>query len=207
VPLRGQDQVIGVLYVNSSIPHLFDAEGQQLLSTLGDQAAIAIEKTQLYEQIRAHAAELEVRVEERTAELAEANEEISALNEQLRAENLRMGAELEITRQLQQLILPKPEELAAVAGLDIAGYMEPADEVGGDYYDVLADNGQVKIGIGDVTGHGLESGMVMLMTQMAVRTLLTSGETDPVRFLDIEPHLVPQCAAHGDGQEFNLGVD
>jgi sigma-B regulation protein RsbU (phosphoserine phosphatase) len=83
------------------------------------------------------------------------------------------------------MILPAPEELGAIDGLDIAGYMDPADEVGGDYYDVLAEKGQVKIGIGDVTGHGLESGMVMLMTQMAVRTLLTSGENDPVRFLDI----------------------
>ena len=128
---------------------------------------------------------LEQRVEERTAELATANDEISALNEQLKADNLRMGAELEVTRQLQQMILPAPEELVAIDGLDIAGYMDPADEVGGDYYDVLAQSGQIKIGIGDVTRHGLESGMVMLMTQMAVRTLLTSGETDPVRFLDI----------------------
>jgi sigma-B regulation protein RsbU (phosphoserine phosphatase) len=128
---------------------------------------------------------LEQRVEARTAELASANGEIRTLNEQLKAENLRMGAELAVTRQLQQMILPASEELVAIDGLDIAGYMEPANEVGGDYYDVLAANGQVKIGIGDVTGHGLESGMVMLMTQMAVRTLLISGETDPVRFLDI----------------------
>ncbi len=69
--------------------------------------------------------------------------------------------------------------------LDIAGYMEPAEEVGGDYYDALRHNGQLKIGIGDVTGHGLESGVLMLMVQTAVRTLLTSGEKDPVRFMDI----------------------
>ena len=122
---------------------------------------------------------------ERTAQLAHANEEITALNEQLKEENLRLGAELEVTRRLQQLILPKPEELAAVEGLDIAGYMEPADEVGGDYYDVLQHNGAVKIGIGDVTGHGLESGMLMLMAQMGIRTLMHSDETDPVRFLDV----------------------
>src|SRR5262245_26052826 len=54
----------------------------------------------------------------------------------------------------------------------------------GDYYDVLQHNGQIKIGIGDVTGHGLESGVLMLMTQAIVRALLIHGETDPVRFLD-----------------------
>ncbi len=51
--------------------------------------------------------------------------------------------------------------------------MKPADEVGGDYYDVLQSNGRVVFGIGDVTGHGLESSMLMLMVQMAVRTRLT----------------------------------
>ena len=103
----------------------------------------------------------------------------------LRAENFRMSAELEVTRQLQQMILPKPEELEAIEGLEIAGFMEPADEVGGDYYDVLPKDGKVKIGIGDVTGHGLESGMLMLMAQTAVRTLQESNQTDPVQFLDI----------------------
>jgi sigma-B regulation protein RsbU (phosphoserine phosphatase) len=91
---------------------------------------------------------------------------------------------LEITRQIQQMLLPTADALRDIDGLDIACYMEPADEVGGDYYDVLQHNGQIKIGIGDVTGHGLESGVVMVMTQAVIRALLTSGETDHVRFLD-----------------------
>ncbi|NJK27381.1 MAG: SpoIIE family protein phosphatase [Coleofasciculaceae cyanobacterium SM2_3_26] len=120
-----------------------------------------------------------------TAALDRANARIGSLNEQLKAENLRLSAELEVTRRLQQILLPKPEELAQVPDLDIAGFMEPAEEVGGDYYDVLVDKGHVKIGIGDVTGHGLESGVLMLMVQTAVRTLLESNETDPVRFLNV----------------------
>ena len=127
---------------------------------------------------------LEDKVKERTAELAQANEAIIALNEKLKQENLRMGAELDIARQLQQMVLPKPEELEVIEGLDLAGYMAPADEVGGDYYDVLHSDGLVTMGIGDVTGHGLESGILMLMTQTAVRTLQEIKESDPVRFLD-----------------------
>jgi serine phosphatase RsbU (regulator of sigma subunit) len=123
--------------------------------------------------------------EQKTREVFLANQEISALNDRLKEENLRLGAELEVTRQLQQMLLPKESELKQVAGLDIAGYMAPADEVGGDYYDVLQFNGRVLIAMGDVTGHGLESGVFMLMAQTAVRTLLTSNETDPARFLDV----------------------
>ncbi len=102
-----------------------------------------------------------------------------------RQENRRMGTELEITRRLQQMVLPRAHELSAIEHLDIAGFMEPATEVGGDYYDVLEHEGRVKIGIGDVTGHGLESGVLMLMVQMAVRTLLTNNVTNPEQFLTV----------------------
>lgn len=116
--------------------------------------------------------------------LEKANQQILSLNNLLKEENLRMSGELEVTRKLQEMILPKDHELALIIGLDISGFMEPAAEVGGDYYDVLQQNGRIKIGIGDVTGHGLESGMLMIMVQTAVRTLLQNDESDPVRFLD-----------------------
>jgi sigma-B regulation protein RsbU (phosphoserine phosphatase) len=118
-------------------------------------------------------------------EIETANLQILQLNERLQADNIRLKSELDATRRLQQMILPKTSELESVEGLDIAGYMEPADEVGGDYYDVLNLDGKIKIGIGDVTGHGLESGMLMLMVQTAVRTLQEVEETNPVRFMDI----------------------
>jgi phosphoserine phosphatase RsbU/P len=131
---------------------------------------------------------LEDKVRERTDSLASANEEILALNERLKEDNLRLGAELNVARHIQMMLLPKSDELV-IEGLDLSGYMKPADEVGGDYYDVLLTKTRdgrklVTIGVGDVTGHGLESGVLMLMTQTAVRTLTEMGTTNPVVFLD-----------------------
>jgi len=103
---------------------------------------------------------------------------------QLREDNLRMSAEFEVSRRLQQMLLPKEQELEQVANLDIAGFMEPVDNVGGDYYDVLQHEGRILFGIGDATGHGLESGMLALMIQSAVRTLLENGERDWPKFLN-----------------------
>ena len=103
----------------------------------------------------------------------------------LQSDNLRMRKELEMLRQMQRMILPTPEELATIEALEIAGYMEPADEVGGDYYDILYTDNLVTIAIGDVTGHGLESGILMVMTQTAIRTLKEIQELDPVKFLDV----------------------
>ena len=116
-------------------------------------------------------------------ELVDANREINSLNQRLTVENYRMSSELAVTRKLQEMILPRTKELKSIEELDIVGFMEPADEVGGDYYDVLQRNGRIKIGIGDVTGHGLESGVIMIMVQTAIRTLLINGEGNPVKFL------------------------
>ena len=117
--------------------------------------------------------------------LAKANEEIEKLNNCLQAENTRLSAELEITQRLQTMLLPKEKELSQIKDLEIAGFMEPAEEVGGDYYDVLQHHGRLTISIGDVTGHGLESGVLMLMVQTAVRTLMENNETDPKQFFEV----------------------
>jgi serine phosphatase RsbU (regulator of sigma subunit)/CheY-like chemotaxis protein len=118
-------------------------------------------------------------------QLAAANQKIITLNEYLKADNVRMRAELDVTRQLQQMALPTETELKNIADLDIAAFMEPAEEVGGDYYDVLQHDGRILCGIGDVTGHGLESGVLTLMVQTAVRCLLESGIQDATQFLSI----------------------
>ena len=97
----------------------------------------------------------------------------------------RMQGAIDTTQALQRMLLPSESDLNGVDELDIAGFMEAAEEVGGDYYDVLPHKNGVRIGMGDVTGHGLESGIIMLMTQTAVRTLLESGIHDPKIHLDV----------------------
>lgn len=147
--------------------------------------AVGVAFNRMAEEISYHTENLEKLVEERTRELATANDEISALNARLKSENLRLGAELDVARHIQMMVLPKPAELGTMPTLDVAGYMEPADEVGGDYFDVLQGNGMVKIGIGDVTGHGLESGVLMLMVQSVARALQEKGGSSPTDFLEV----------------------
>ncbi|WP_346341713.1 SpoIIE family protein phosphatase [[Phormidium] sp. ETS-05] len=183
-PIINQGQLTGIIYLeNNLITSAFTTERLEIVSILSAQAAISIENALLYRTLEDKVQERTAQLAESNAQLAAANMEISVLNERLKAENIRMAAELDVTRQLQQMILPKKQELEQIPNLEIAGFMEPADEVGGDYYDVLNYDGRVKIGIGDVTGHGLESGMLMIMVQTAVRTLLAHNETDYVKFL------------------------
>ena len=57
-------------------------------------------------------------------------------------------------------------------GYEIAAIMTPADEIGGDYYDVIHVEGRDWIIIGDVSGHGIPAGLIMMMVQTAIKTTL-----------------------------------
>jgi serine phosphatase RsbU (regulator of sigma subunit) len=118
-------------------------------------------------------------------QLAQANQKISQFNNCLQVENTRLSSELEVTQRLQKMLLPKEKELQQIETLEIAGFSEAAAEIGGDYYDVVQHQGRVIIGIGDVSGHGLESGVLMLMVQTAIRTLIENNETDPKRLFEV----------------------
>ena len=159
-------------------------EVEEVLARLENQLTLQRQQRCLEQEI-VKRKEAEEVLHQSQALLAQANQEISSLNEMLKQDNLRMSSELEVVRKLQQMVLPKQSELEAIEDLEIAVFMEPADEVGGDYYDVLKQEDKVKISMGDVTGHGLESGVLMIMAQTAIRTLDKMKETDPIKFLNI----------------------
>jgi serine phosphatase RsbU (regulator of sigma subunit) len=93
----------------------------------------------------------------------------SMLLEAERVARERLEKELELARQIQVGILPR--QLVA-EGLELTACMTTAAEVGGDYYDVLPIQGGCWVGIGDVSGHGVTSGLIMLMVQSVVSALV-----------------------------------
>lgn len=93
-------------------------------------------------------------------------------SEREKSEKQRLEQELSIAKRIQTSILPRD---LSVPGLDIAATMLPATEVGGDYYDVLPTPQGCWIGIGDVAGHGLRPGLVMMMLQSVVSALVHSN--------------------------------
>ncbi|HEV2548053.1 MAG TPA: ATP-binding protein [Stellaceae bacterium] len=76
VPLKADQQVIGVLFVLSAAPHKFDEEDIQLLAALATQATISINNATLYQQVQEHAEQLEARIADRTRQLRELNEKL-----------------------------------------------------------------------------------------------------------------------------------
>ena len=77
--------------------------------------------------------------------------------------------ENEIACRVQTSILPGEVD---VEGLAISAQMLPAEIVGGDYYDIIPVEDGCWLAIGDVAGHGLAAGVIMLMIQSAVQSLV-----------------------------------
>ena len=97
-------------------------------------------------------------------------QEIDEAREAL-ADQERLARELEIAVRIQVSILPRS---LAVPGLEMAARMFTASEVGGDYYDVLPVDGGCWLAIGDVSGHGLTAGLMMMMVQTGIASLVRS---------------------------------
>ncbi|MGK4005880.1 SpoIIE family protein phosphatase [Sorangium sp. So ce1036] len=95
-----------------------------------------------------------------------------ALRERLEQERVR--EESRVAARIQTTLVPKALH---VDGLELCAVMKPAAEVGGDYYDVIATPDGGWLGIGDVAGHGLAAGLVMLMIQSMISVLACSELT------------------------------
>jgi predicted ATPase/serine phosphatase RsbU (regulator of sigma subunit)/tRNA A-37 threonylcarbamoyl transferase component Bud32 len=149
-PVLQRGQLVCVVYLENNLASgVFTAGRVEVLRVLAAQAAISIENARLYAGLQ-----------EKVSELETAQREV--------ADKERLKQELEIASRIQTGILPRT---LAVRGLEIAATMRPATEVGGDYYDVIPTSDGCWIGIGDVAGHGLPSGLVMVMIQSGVAAL------------------------------------
>jgi sigma-B regulation protein RsbU (phosphoserine phosphatase) len=76
--------------------------------------------------------------------------------------------DVELAAQVQRMFLPTGKP--AIAGLEIAGMMQPARGVGGDYYNyVPVDAHTMQIVIADVSGKGVPAALLMSATAAAMR--------------------------------------
>ncbi len=89
-------------------------------------------------------------------------------------EQTRVAAELEAAREIQQRLVPA--QLPEVKGYAIEAAYLPAQEVGGDFYQLLDQgDGRQLVIVGDVSGKGLKAAMTSTLAMGALRALTTEG--------------------------------
>jgi phosphoserine phosphatase RsbU/P len=99
-----------------------------------------------------------------------------------RQEETRLSSELESAHSIQRTFVPPIA--ASFSGYDLNGLSLPSEKVGGDLVDVvLLPNQSILAYVADVSGHGLQAGILMGMVKTAVRTILLESCDDPALLL------------------------
>src|SRR5262249_14369988 len=90
-----------------------------------------------------------------------------------------LWGEMQLAKKIQTVLLPREPKLK---GYEIAVHCNPAAEVGGDYYDVLNVGDRDWLVIGDVSGHGVPAGLLMMMVQPSLEVAI--GQNPNISPLD-----------------------
>lgn len=114
-------------------------------------------------------------------------------------EREKMQQSLNLAKEVQQNLLPKSN--LKVNGFDIAGKSVYCDETGGDYYDfiIIDDAAEQKIGvaIGDVSGHGISSALLMATVRSSLRQRASLPGSTAKIISDVNRHLVKDVEDSG----------
>lgn len=99
-----------------------------------------------------------------------------------RARLAGLEQELEIARSLQQSFLPNP--LPPMDDVAVAGLMEPAKEVGGDFFDYfMIDEHRLAVVVADVSGKGVPAALFMAITRTLIKATV-QDRRNPADALD-----------------------
>lgn len=92
---------------------------------------------------------------------------------EVKAEQERIQSELRIARDIQMSMVPAvfPE----IEGLDMAAFMNPAKEVGGDLYGYLLQGDKLYFAVGDVSGKGVPASLFMAQATRLFQTMAKQG--------------------------------
>jgi hypothetical protein len=91
-------------------------------------------------------------------------------------ESVLLRLEIEQARQVQNVLIP--EAMPAIPGFAVESEYRPAQQVGGDFFQILpADGGGVLAVIGDVSGKGTPAAMTVSLLVGSIRTLVPSTQS------------------------------
>ncbi len=96
----------------------------------------------------------------------------------------RMRSELRIAREIQMSLVPQTfPPFPGRNDLDLYAVLQPAREVGGDFYDFfLIDNKRLVLTVGDVSGKGMPAALFMAVTRSFLRSAFRS-DSEPAEVL------------------------
>ena len=94
------------------------------------------------------------------------------------ADKKRIATELNLAQGIQEGMLPDISKFAADSRFDLWATMEPAKEVGGDFYDFyMMDGGRLAITVADVSGKSVPAAMFMVISKTVLKNIALSTDS------------------------------
>ena len=119
-----------------------------------------------------------ITIREFQQQLQEQNVLLQQTNAQLRKYTDKINADIERARIVQQRFLPAQDNMPCPDKIDWAHSYEPADEVGGDYFDVgVVDENRLAILFSDVCGHGMSAAFITAILKTTFQAWLDCSKT------------------------------
>ena len=132
------------------------------------------------------------RSRDQIGDLARSFDQMTASIEQSVSDRVRqqkVDAEIAMAATIQQKLLPPRE--ATLPGFTVHAHSNPAAEIGGDYYDYMeAPGGRNIAALGDVSGHGLPTGLLVGMAKAGIATLVEADYRDGELFARLNELIV-----------------
>ena len=177
LPFKVNGQMVGMMGMGSKlIGRPYSEDEKKLLITIVNNMVVALQNAESFEEINAL-----------NQDLLENKEQLETTLDKLRVAVRKKAkyskhlekiiAALNVAQEVQQSLLPQrpPEELQ----FDMAGGSEYCDETGGDYYDYIElprlGSDVYAIAVGDVSGHGISSALLMASVRAYLRSRVTQA--------------------------------
>ncbi len=168
LPIVHRENFAGLLYLENNLAQgVFSSSRVRLLELVCAQAAISIQNSKYYNELKDYSQLLETRVQSRTRELEQVNENLMDINRLLRDARIEAERDMAMASNVQLSFMPT--DYKDKSSWDIAFSYKPMSAVSGDFYDFYEKDGVLHgAGVFDVSGHGISSGLITVIARSII---------------------------------------
>ena len=155
--------------------------------------------------------EFEWELQEKYSELQESAEQIRIMNEELEEKqkeimhkNQKLNENIAKAKKLHKNLLPK--NLPAVDKLDIDVYYKPAQQLGGDFYNLIEIENYLLFYVVDITGHGIDGAMLNVFVRETINSFLRSNSKENLSTKKILEFLANKYQEEGFPDDYFLCI-
>jgi|GEM_PF-2875905 len=180
LPVIAREKMAGLICLeNRTLAGLFSPDRVNILEIISSQAAISIQNSKLYDQLEEYSKKLEDKVRERMREIEKVNENLLDINRLLREARIEAERDMRMASSVQTSFMPSLSK--SWREWEVAISYRSMSGVSGDFYDYYERDGELcGVGLFDVSGHGISSGLITVLARSLFHRYFVEHSDSPL---------------------------